>query len=60
MMWLTIILHMFVGTTVAGVGIIGLLVTGNASLVAIGVAALIGYVAAIPLSVVIARAVKNA
>ena len=60
MMWLTIILHMFVGTTVAGVGIIALLVTGNASLVAIGVAALIGYVAAIPLSVDIARAVKNA
>lgn len=60
MFWLIVVLHMFVGTTVAGVGIIGLLVTGNASLIGIGVAALIGYIAAIPLSVVVARAVKNA
>lgn len=60
MSWLIVILHLFVGSTLAGVGIIIVLVTGHASLLTIGGAVLGGYLLAVPLSVVVARAMKDA
>lgn len=60
MTWLIIILHLFVGSTLAGVGIVAVLVMGYVSMVSIATAVLVGYTVAIPLSAVIARAMKNA
>lgn len=60
MPWLTIILHLFVGTTLAGSAIVALLVVGSGTMTSILATAIAGYIVAIPVSVVIARALKNA
>lgn len=59
MPWLTIILHLFIGSTLAGSGVIAVLVMGYGTLMPILWAALAGFVVAIPVSVMISRALKG-
>ena len=59
MPWLTIILHLFIGSTLAGSGVIVVLVAGYGDLMPILWAALAGFVVAIPVSVMTARALKG-
>ncbi len=56
MSWLILILHVFVGTTLAGVGIVAVLVTGYGTALPILGAIAVGYVLAISMSVLIAQA----
>lgn len=55
MLRLSLILHLFIGATLSGVAIVVVLVTGYASLTAILLAALAGFIAAFPVSYVIAK-----
>lgn len=59
MLWLTIILHIFIGATLAGVGIVVVLVTGQAGAWALGGAVLGGFLLAFPLAWVVARAMMG-
>lgn len=59
MPWLTIILHLFIGSTLAGSGVIAVLAAGYGTLMPILWAALAGFVIAIPVSIMIARALKG-
>ena len=52
---LMLILHIFLGSTLAGSAVIAVLVMGYDSLSAILIAVAAGYVAAFPASVLIAR-----
>ena len=56
---LTLILHLFIGATLSGVGIVVALVAGYDTLPAILGAALAGVLAAFPLSWLIARAITR-
>lgn len=55
-MHLLLILHLFIGATLAGVGIVVLLVAGHAGGWALGAAVAAGFVLAFP----VARAVEKA
>jgi len=55
MLRLALILHIFIGSTLAGSAVIAALVLGYASLWAILIVALAGFVAAIPVSALVAR-----
>lgn len=57
---LTMILHLFIGATLSGVGIVVVLVAGFASLWALLGAALLGMVVAFPVSHMVAKALYDA
>lgn len=52
---LAIILHIFIGSTLAGSAIVAALVAGYDSATTLIVSALLGFVAAIPVAAVIAK-----
>ena len=52
---LALILHIFIGSTLAGSAVIAALVMGDSTLWTILIAALAGVVAAVPVSAIIAR-----
>ncbi|MCG7627564.1 CTP synthetase [Epibacterium sp. MM17-32] len=52
---LALILHIFIGSTLAGSAVIAALVLGQSSLWGILIAALVGFVVAIPVSAWVAR-----
>lgn len=56
MLRLTMILHLFIGSTLAGVAVIALLVSGSDSGMMLLLCALAGFVAGFPVSWVVARA----
>lgn len=56
---LTLILHIFVGSTLAGVGVIAALTMGYTSVMAILVSAGAGFLVAAPLSWYIARRIAR-
>lgn len=56
---LALILHLFVGATLAGIGIVGLLVAGWGGGGAIALAVLAGFVLAIPVARAVARAMRG-
>ncbi|WP_296763187.1 CTP synthetase [Sediminimonas sp.] len=56
---LTIILHLFIGATLSGVGIVAVLVAGYGSGALIAGAALAGFVLAFPVSYAVARAMTH-
>ena len=55
MFGLASLLHMFIGSSLAGVAIVAALVSGYASFWILIGGAILGYIIAIPVSVVIAR-----
>lgn len=59
MLWLMTILHLFIGSTLAGVGIVVLLVMGQGGAWALGGAVLAGFVLAFPVAWLVARALHD-
>ena len=59
MVWLMTILHLFIGSTLAGVGIVVLLVMGQGGAWALGGAVLAGFVLAFPVAWLVARALHD-
>ena len=57
---LALILHIFIGATVAGTAIIAALVIGQDTLAPIAIAGIAGFIAAFPVSYVIARKLYEA
>lgn len=55
MIWLGFILHLFIGSTLAGVAVIAALVVGQDTLTPILVAAAVGFVAALPVTYLVTR-----
>lgn len=58
-MWLVAVLHVFIGSTLAGVCIVAVLVMGAATWGPILAAALAGYIAATPVSWMVARKIRD-
>lgn len=58
-MWLIMILHLFIGATLAGSAVIAALVAGQDTLGAILVAAGAGFVVAFPVSWVVAKRLRE-
>ncbi len=56
---LTLILHIFLGSTLAGSAVIAVLVLGFASWTAMLIAAVVGFVAAFPASYMVARKLEG-
>ncbi|WP_170572751.1 CTP synthetase [Ruegeria atlantica] len=56
---LTLILHIFLGSTLAGSAVIAVLVMGHASWAAMLLAAVVGFIAAFPVSVLVARKLEG-
>lgn len=56
MVRLALLLHTVIGTTLMGTAVVIALVTGHDTLTPILIAAAVGFVAAIPVSVLVARA----
>ncbi len=56
---LTLILHIFLGSTLAGSAVIAVLVLGFASWTAMLIAAVAGFVAAFPASYMVARKLEG-
>ena len=56
---LTLILHLFIGATLSGVAIIVALVMGYSALTPILIAAALGFVAAFPISHLVAKKLKS-
>jgi len=59
MVWLTVILHLFIGATLAGIGIVVALVAGQGSALVLGAAVLAGFLLAFPVAWIIARAMQD-
>ncbi|HKL04690.1 MAG TPA: CTP synthetase [Roseovarius sp.] len=59
MLWLMTILHLFIGSTLAGVGIVVLLVMGQGGAWALGGAVLAGFVLAFPVAWLVAHAIHD-
>ncbi|TNF19703.1 MAG: CTP synthetase [Rhodobacteraceae bacterium] len=59
MLPLTLILHIFIGSTLAGSAVIAALVTGYDTLQPILIAAAVGFVISIPLSWYVARLIMT-
>ncbi len=59
MVWLMIVLHLFIGATLAGVGIVVALVAGQGSALALAGAAVAGFLLAFPVAWGIARAMQD-
>jgi len=57
MLRLGLIMHLFIGSTLAGIAVIVALVIGQDTLNPILVAALIGFIAAIPVSYIVTKKV---
>ncbi len=57
MAWLTFVVHLFVGSTLAGIGVIAALVMGYTGLNGIVWGAVIGYIASMPVAYLVARAI---
>jgi putative flippase GtrA len=55
MVWLGLILHLFIGSTLAGIAVIAALVVGLDTLTPILVAAAIGFVVAFPVTYVVTK-----
>lgn len=55
MLWLLMILHVFIGSTVAGSLVIAALIMGYDTLSPILIAAVLGFLAAFPLSWIVAK-----
>ncbi|WP_323785163.1 CTP synthetase [Thalassovita sp.] len=60
MLRLGFILHLFIGSTLAGSAMIAALVLGFATLQPILLSALVGFVAAFPVTYFVSRAIYNA
>jgi len=56
---LTLILHIFLGSTLSGSAVIAVLVMGFASWTTMLFAAVVGFVAAFPVSVLVARKLEG-
>jgi len=59
MTWLTVILHLFIGATLAGVGIVAVLVAGYGTLWPLVLSVLAGFLLAFPVSFLIERALRG-
>ncbi|HEY9020835.1 MAG: CTP synthetase [Paracoccaceae bacterium] len=59
MLRLGFVLHLFIGSTLAGIGVIAALVTGYDTLYPILIAALIGFLVAFPVTWAVARALYD-
>lgn len=59
MLWLMTILHLFIGSTLAGVGIVVLLVMGQGGAWALAGAVIAGFVLAFPVAWLVARAIQD-
>lgn len=59
MLRLGFILHLFIGSTLAGIGVIAALVTGYDTLYPILIAALVGYALSIPATWAVTRALYD-
>jgi len=59
MTWLTVILHLFIGATLAGVGIVAVLVAGYGTLWPLTLSVLAGFLLAFPVSFLIERALRG-
>lgn len=59
MLWLMTILHLFIGSTLAGVGIVVLLVMGQGGAWALAGAVIAGFVLAFPVAWLVARALHD-
>ena len=59
MFYLTLILHLFVGATLAGVGIVVVLVAGIAGIWPLVAAGVLGFVAGFPAAWYVARAMQG-
>ncbi|MBU2981383.1 CTP synthetase [Lentibacter algarum] len=57
MLRMALIFHLFIGSTLAGIGVIAALVSGYDTLVPILIAALIGFVVSFPVTWLVAKAV---
>jgi hypothetical protein len=57
MVRLALIIHLFIGSTLAGVGVIAALVAGYDTLAPILITAAIGFVVSIPVTWAVARAI---
>ena len=58
MIRLALVLHAVIGTTLMGIAVVIALVTGHDTLQVIGIAALVGFLAAIPASLAVARQIS--
>lgn len=56
MLRLGFILHLFIGSTMAGIGVVAALATGYDTLTPILVTALVGFLAAFPVTFLVTRA----
>ncbi|MES0826062.1 CTP synthetase [Ruegeria sp. SCP11] len=56
---LTLIIHIFLGSTLAGSAVIAVLVMGHASWTTLLIAAVAGFVAAFPVSFLVARKLES-
>jgi uncharacterized membrane protein len=59
MLRLGFILHLFIGSTLAGIGVIAALVSGYDTLYPILIAALVGYVLSLPATWAVTRALYD-
>lgn len=59
MLRLGLILHLFIGSTLAGIGVIVALVTGFDTLAPILITALIGFVLSVPATYLVTKAIYN-
>ena len=59
MVRLGFVLHLFIGATLSGAAMIGALVMGFATMQALALAALIGFIAAFPVTYYVARALHG-
>lgn len=58
-MWLFFILHLFIGSTLAGVAVIAALVSGHDTLAPILIAATVGFVASFPVTWAVTRLLRG-
>ena len=58
-MWLFFVLHLFIGSTLAGSAVIAALATGYDTLTPILIAAAVGFVVAIPVSWIVAKKLRD-
>ena len=59
MVWLIFVLHLFIGVTLAGVGLVAVLVMGLDDVWGLGGAVLAGFVLAFPVAWLVARGLNS-
>lgn len=57
-MWTYVIFHLFIGSTLMGVGVIAALVAGYGTLIPILIASAVGFLAAFPITYFVVKAVR--